>query len=104
MQSSRHLLRFLRPYWRWAVLAPLCMALEVAFDLMQPRLLQTIIDQGIAHSNMTLVVHTCLWMIGLALLGLLAGMGCGLFAVLAAQSFGADLRGSLFRKIQTLSF
>jgi len=104
MRSSPTLLRFLRPYWLWAVLAPLCMMLEVAMDLMQPRLLQVIIDQGIARSDLALVTRTGLTMVVLALLGMLAGMGCGACAVQAAQGFGADLRGALFRKVQTLSF
>ena len=36
---------FLKPYWHWAVLAPLLMALEVWMDLMQPRMIQRIIDE-----------------------------------------------------------
>lgn len=103
-QSSLTLGKLLRPYWLWATLAPLCMMLEVALDLLQPRLLQTIIDQGIARSDMALVVRTGITMIGLAILGLLAGVGCGVFAVMAGQSFGADLRQAVFQKVQTLSF
>jgi ATP-binding cassette subfamily B protein len=96
--------RFLKPYWHWSVLAPLLMALEVAMDLLQPRLLQQIVDRGIARADMALVLHTAVWMIGLALIGLLGGVGCALFAVLAAQGFGADLRHALFGKVQSLSF
>jgi ATP-binding cassette subfamily B protein len=80
------------------------MALEVAMDLMQPRLIQRIVDQGIARGDMSTVVSTGLWMLGLALVGLAGGMGCTVFAILAGQGFGADLRGSLFRKVQALSF
>ena len=43
-------------------------------------------------------------MLGLALVGAVGGLGCGVFAEMAAQSFGADLREALFRKVQTLSF
>ena len=35
-------MRFLKPYWHWATLAPLLMVLEVAMDLMQPRLIERI--------------------------------------------------------------
>ena len=87
-----------------AVLAPLLMALEVTMDLLQPRLIERIVDQGIARSDMGVVINTGLWMIGLALVGLVGGIGCAVFAVLAAQGFGADLRGTLFRKVQALSF
>src|SRR5262245_58067112 len=98
MRATRKLGGFLKPYWRWAVLAPLLMALEVAMDLMQPRLIQRIVDQGIARSDIGAVTTTGLWMLGAALTGLVGGIGCTVFAIMAGQSFGADLRGALFRK------
>ena len=104
MRATRKLSVFLAPYWRWAVLAPLLMALEVAMDLLQPRLLQRIVDGGVVAGDMGVVIDTGLWMAGVALIGLVGGVGCALFAVLAAQGFGADLRGTLFRKVQALSF
>ena len=104
MQATRKLLIFLAPYWRWAVLAPLLMALEVSMDLLQPRLIQRIVDQGILRSDMGVVIQTGLLQVGVALVGLVGGVGCGVFAVMAGQSFGADLRGALFRKVQSLSF
>src|SRR5215213_1691689 len=104
MRATRRLAIFLKPYWRWAVLAPLLMALEVTMDLLQPRLIEHIIDQGVGRSDMGVVISTGLLMLGVALVGLAGGVGCGVFAVRAAQSFGADLRGTLFRKVQTLSF
>src|SRR5215212_10450685 len=104
MRATRKLAIFLKPYWRWAVLAPLLMALDVTMDLLQPRLIEQIIDQGVARSDMGVVISTGLWMLGVALVGLAGGVGCGVFTVLAAQSCGADLRGALFRKVQTLSF
>ena len=84
MRATRKLGRFLKPYWHWAVLAPLLMFLEVAMDLMQPRLIQRIVDEGIAQSDMTIVISTGLWMVGLALVGLVGGLGCTIFAVLAS--------------------
>src|SRR6187431_3752271 len=104
MRATRKLAIFLKPYWRWAVLAPLLMALEVAMDLLQPLLIQNIIDQGVLRSDMDVVISTGLWMVVVALIGLVGGVGCGVFTVLVAQSFGADLRGTLFRKVQALSF
>src|SRR5262245_15235852 len=104
MRATRTLARFLKPYWLWAILGPLCMMLEVAMDLMQPRLIQRIIDEGIALSDMSVVLSTTAWMLGLALIGVLGGLGSAVFAIMAGQSFGADLRSALFRKVQTLSF
>ncbi len=104
MKYSRKLAIFLRPYRLWVILAPLMMALEVAMDLMQPRLLQIIIDQGIGNSDLSVVTRYGSLMVGLSIVGMIGGMACGIFAILAAQHFGADVRGSLFRKVQSLSF
>ena len=104
MKSGLKLVRFLKPYWRWAALAPFLMMLEVVMDLMQPRMVQRIVDEGIAHLDLTLVIQTGLLMVGLAVIGALGGMSNGIFAEMAAQGFGADLREALFRKVQTFSF
>jgi len=104
MTAARKLLKFLRPYWHWTILAPLLMALEVAMDLLQPRMIQRIVDQGIAQYDMSIIANTGLLMVGLALIGAVGGVGCTVFAMLASQGFGADLRGVLFRQVQSLSF
>jgi ATP-binding cassette subfamily B multidrug efflux pump len=98
------LFKFLKPYWFSAILAPLLMVLEVAMDLMQPRMIQRIVDEGIAQLDLDVVIQTGLLMVGLALLGAVGGVGCTVFTMLASQGFGADLRDALFRKVQSLSF
>ena len=104
MRGIRRVATFLKPYWRWAVLAPLLMMIEVTMDLLQPWLIERIVDEGIAQMDLALVVRTGLLMIGLALIGALGGITNGIFAVKASQGFGADLREALFRKVQALSF
>jgi len=104
LRSGLKLARFLKPYWRWVVVAPLLMLLEVAMDLLQPRMVERIVDEGIARLNMSLVLQTGLLMIGLAMVGAVGGMTNGICAARAVQAFGADLREALFRKVQTLSF
>jgi len=104
MPATRKLGIFLRPYWHWATLAPLLMVLEVSMDLLQPRFVEHIIDEGIAKGDLQVVLNTGLWMIGVAVIGLIGGIGCGIFTVLASQNFGADLRQTLFAKVQSLSF
>ncbi|MBU0606335.1 MAG: ATP-binding cassette domain-containing protein, partial [Armatimonadetes bacterium] len=94
----------MKPYWLAALLAPLFMALEVAMDLAQPRLLQTIVDEGLAHGDLPLVLHTGGVMLIVGLIGLVGGVACGVFATIAGLGFGADVRGAVFRRIQSLSF
>ncbi len=104
MKALKSLMGYLKPYWLWATLAPLLMVLEVAMDLLQPRMIQRIVDEGLAQLDMSIVITTGLWMIGFAFLGAIGGVGCTVFTMLASQHFGADLRAALFRKTQTLSF
>lgn len=104
MKSFRRLISYLKPYWLPALLAPLLMALEVSMDLTQPRLLQSIVDVGIAHKNQAFVLHTGLHMIGVALIGLIGGAGCTVFATIASMNFGASVRADVFRKVQQFSF
>ncbi|MEA3309300.1 MAG: ABC transporter ATP-binding protein [Chloroflexota bacterium] len=104
MQAVQRLTKFLKPYRLSMVLAPLLMALEVAMDLLQPALIERIVDKGIVNLDLALVIHTGLLMVGLALIGAAGGFFNGVFAVRASQGFGADLRDALFRKVQSLSF
>jgi len=104
MNSIRKISHYLKPYWLWAILAPLMMLLEVAMDLLQPRMIQRIIDDGISQYDMNVVLHTGGWMVLLAFIGAIGGVGCTIFAMLASQGFGTDLRSAMFRKVQSLSF
>jgi ATP-binding cassette, subfamily B, multidrug efflux pump len=80
------------------------MLLEVAMDLLQPRMVQRIVDEGIANLDLTVVLSTGLMMVGIALIGAVGGVGCTIFAETAAVGFASDLRESLFQKVQTFSF
>jgi len=104
MKSVLKLARYLKPYWRWVLIAPTLMLLEVVMDLMQPTLLATIVDEGIANLDMGVVTRTALMMIGLAFVGAGGGIGNGVYASKAAQAFGADLRDALFAKVESLAF
>ncbi len=104
MRAGMKMARFVRPYWRWVLIAPVLMALEVAMDLLQPRMVERIVDEGIARLDLNLVLSTGLLMFGLAVIGALGGMSNGYFAEKTVQAFGADLREALFRKVQTFSF
>jgi len=71
LTALRRLAAFLRPYRLPIMLAPLLMIGEVTADMLQPRMIQTIVDQGISLRNMEVVIHTGLLMLGLAIAGAL---------------------------------
>ena len=104
MRATRKLWAFLRPYWHWALLAPLLMVVEVSMDLLQPWLMERIIDDGVATGDLQLVLRTGAIMIGVAVIGMIGGVGCTIFAVLVSQGMGTDVRHALYAKIQSLSF
>lgn len=95
--------RYLRPYWLFALLSPLCMAAEVIIDLWQPKLLSRIVDQGVLGSDMRLVVSTGLLMLGLVAIGGMAGIASTAFACKASQNFGNDLRVDAYKRVMSMS-
>lgn len=101
----KKLLKFLdRKALIFAIIAPLCMLLEVVMDLFQPKLMANIIDIGVANGDLNYVLSVGFKMIVIAVIGLLGGMGCAYTSAIAAMRMGGKLRGGLFSKIQTLSF
>ena len=59
MPETRRLASFSGAYRLWVILAPLMMAIEVAMDLLQPRLIERIIDQGIAKREILCAKPAC---------------------------------------------
>lgn len=98
------MLKYLKKYWIFCLIAPLFMIGEVAMDLLQPDLMRDIVDNGVLKENVQLVLTVGVKMILYVLLGGLCGILCGVFANLAAQRFGNDLRKDLFSRIMNLSF
>lgn len=98
------MLKYLKKYWFFCLLAPLFMLGEVSMDLLQPDMMADIVDNGVLKGNFDLIVAVGIKMILTVMAGGLCGVMCGVFANLAAQSFGNDLRKDLFSKIMHLSF
>ena len=98
------MLKYLKKYWFFCLLAPLFMVGEVAMDLLQPDLMADIVDNGVLKSDFPLIITVGIRMILTVIVGGFCGILCGVFANLAAQSFGNDLRKDLFAKIMHLSF
>lgn len=98
------MLNYLKKYWLFCLLAPLFMIGEVSMDLLQPSMMAEIVDQGVMKQDISLIVSLGIKMIIAVFLGGISGIICNIFANLAAQNFGNDLRKDLFRKIIHLSF
>lgn len=104
------MLKYLKKYWFFALLAPIFMIGEVSMDLLQPELMSRIIDDGVLGlnnggvGNLNTVITIGLKMIGFVALGGICGVMSGVFANLCAQQFGNDVRKAVFKRIMELSF
>lgn len=97
------LAKYLKPYWIFAILAPLTMVGEVFIDLLQPKLMSKIVNEGVIGHDTALIITTGILMLGLVAVGGCFGILSAAFASNAAQSFGNDLRNDAFDKVMHLS-
>lgn len=104
------MLKYLKKYWFFALLAPVFMIGEVSMDLLQPEFMSRIIDDGVLGlnnggvGNLNTVITIGLKMIGFVALGGICGIMSGVFANLCAQQFGNDVRKAVFKRIMEFSF
>ncbi|MDE2586853.1 ABC transporter ATP-binding protein [Streptococcus alactolyticus] len=98
------LLAHVKEYKRPSLLAPLCAALEVFFDMSIPFVIAQLIDQGIQAGNMAVAMKFGLLMLFLAICGLTTGFLAGKFAAEASAGFAANLREGMYDNIQTFAF
>ena len=96
--------KYITPYLSAFVIGPLMMLTEVAGEVMLPKFMSMIINNGVASRNVayigkmgTLMVLTVLFMAVGGILG-------AYFSAKASISFTSDMRNDLFRKVQQFSF
>lgn len=100
----KEVLNYLKPYKKYAFLAPVMMLLEVAAELSMPKIMTYLINQGVGMGNTNLIVKIGILMIFIAVIGIIGGIGCLVCAAIASQKTGTDLRKAAFEKIQEFSF
>lgn len=104
------MLKYLKKYWLFTMLAPLFMIAEVSMDLIQPELMSHIIDDGVLGinsggvGNLDIILGTGIRMVLLVAAGGVCGVMSGVFANLSAQQFGNDVRKDTFKRIMSFSF
>lgn len=105
--NDRHLVRilsFVSPYWLQALIAVLLLLMAVLAELIQPRLIQRVIDEGISKGDINVITVTIGIMIALAIFETGMTIANTFMSVRVAQSFAHDVRSSTFRQIQKFSF
>lgn len=90
--------------YKWFVLCSVVMTiLMITSSLLQPWLLKQVLD-ALQVSDGDTIYRTGGWLIGMGLVGLIAGGINVTMAAYIAQAVSSDLREKTFRKIQTFSY
>ncbi|WP_088809432.1 MULTISPECIES: ABC transporter ATP-binding protein [unclassified Listeria] len=97
------LFQHLKKYRMQTILSTLFVAIMVASQLWQPKLLQQVLD-AIMEDKMDEITSIGIVLVAVAIVGLIAGILNTVLSAKIAQGVGADIRESSFRKVQTFSF
>ncbi|WP_101473539.1 MULTISPECIES: ABC transporter ATP-binding protein [Fusobacterium] len=96
--------KYFKPYLGKGFLAALFKMGEAFADLSLPLIMAKIIDTGVLNKDFDYILKMGSKMIGIAAIGYCCAILCNYFSCRASQEFGANLRDSIFTKIQHFSF
>ena len=94
---------YFKKYWLMFIIAVSCVFFEAVCDLLQPTIMARIIDDGVKNRSIEAVLHFGLVMLGVTALGACFAATRNILASRVSQSFGADLRYDVFKKIMSFS-
>lgn len=94
--------KYIKPYLPYFILGPLCMIVEVIGEVLMPRFLSVVINNG--SKGIGVGIGTGLLMILCAILMMAGGVGGAYFGAKAAVNFATDLRSDAYKAIQKFSF
>ncbi len=97
-------MKYVKPYTLFFILGPLCMIVEVIGEVLMPKFLSLIINEGVNENNWQNIIGICALMILTAVLMMLGGIGGAYFGAKASVNFATDVRRDVFAKIQSFSF
>lgn len=98
------LLKYLKKYKIESILAPFFKLIEVAFELIVPLIVSTIIDVGIENGDKVYIIKRCLLLGLFGILGLCSTLVAQYFSAKASVGFASDIRHALFKHIGKLSY
>lgn len=104
MKSIKVILAFLKQHLSLTLLAPLCVIIEVAAELAQPKIMSEIVNRGVIGGESEIITSLGIKMLALTLTGLCAGIFSIYAAGKVSYAFGADMRTKMFSRIQKFSF
>ena len=98
------LLKYVKKYWYFAILAPTFMFLEVFMDMLLTLFMEKMVDFGVQTGNINNIIKYGLLMLLFLFIGVACGVLSGVFTNLTSFKFSNDLRKDVFKKIMHLSY
>lgn len=95
---------YAKPYLSAFIIGPCLMITEVLGEIMLPKLMSLIINNGVAQRDTGYIIRIGLVMLLVAALMALSGIGGAYFSAKASICFTSDLRKDLFARVQQFSF
>ena len=96
--------KYIKPYLSAFILGPIMMLTEVFGEIMLPKMMSMIINNGVANHDVGYIVKMGIMMVIMALVMAFGGIMGAYFASKASISFTSDLRTDVFAKVQQFSF
>lgn len=96
--------KYIKPYLPAFIFGPLLMIVEVIGEVLLPKFMANIINNGAANRDVPYIIGMGILMVITALLMMAGGIGGAYFAAKASISFASDLRSDVFDKVQQFSF
>ena len=96
--------KYIKPYLAFFITGPVCMIVEVIGEVLMPKFLAGIINDGVIRHDISYIILMTVLMILAALLMMAGGVGGSYFGSKASVNFGADLRRDVYEKVQEFSF
>ena len=103
MKHFKQILRYLKPYTVLIVFSVILVTFEVASNVLQPKYMEQIVDDGVLQMDLDVVYKSGMMMLLVAVIGGVCGYISCVLSNIYSQKFGNTLRNKLFRKIMSLS-
>ena len=95
---------YIRKHLGSFIAAMIFLCIEATADLLQPTFMGYIVDHGVKDANIGQIMYYGAIMLGIAAVGAFSAVMRNIFSCRTSQYIGKELRGDIYRKVQTLSF
>ena len=95
---------YIRKHLGSFIAAMIFLCIEATADLLQPTFMGYIVDNGVKDADIGQIMYYGAIMLGIAAVGAFSAVMRNIFSCRTSQYIGKELRGDIYRKVQTLSF